>query len=593
MTVYNAPLEEINFLLNHVLDMDKIAQLPGYEEATPDMLDAILGEAARFFGEVLAPTNPLADAQGASLEGTTVIPAAALDGIYQQMVDAGWPSLAADPNYGGQGLPQVLSFAVDEMSQSANMGFSLCPLLSRGVITALGKHGGEAQKQSILPFLVSGEWTGTMNLTEPQAGTDLAAIRSKAIPNGDHYLISGQKIFITWGDHEYTDNIIHLVLARTPDAPEGVKGISLFVVPKFMINEDQSLGERNDVYCVGVEHKLGIHSSPTCSLAFGDNGGAVGYLVGEENEGLMYMFSMMNHARLSVGLQGVGVSERSYQQAAAFAKERIQGGVPGNKKAAIINHPDVRRMLMQMRSVTEGARALAYSAMAHEDFALKSTDEDQAAYHHRRVDLLTPLVKGWCTEHAMETTSLGVQVHGGMGFIEETGAAQHMRDARILPIYEGTNGIQALDLVGRKVARDRGRAATELFDEWSATLESARTAGDQLTPIADALESGINDCKSSLEVLFGGNTEQWQAPGAASYNILMLLGTTAAGALLTRSAVAAAKLNSAGEGNSSFNDNKINSATFFALYIMPRNTAYLAAVQAGPETVMAMDEAAF
>jgi len=593
MTIYNAPLEEIDFLLNHVLNMDKISQLPGYEEATPDMVEAILGEAARFFGEVLAPTNPLADSQGSSLEGTTVITAPALDGIYQQMVDAGWPSLAADPNYGGQGLPQVLSFAVDEMSQSANMGFSLCPLLSRGVITALGKHGSEEQKQSVLPHLVSGEWTGTMNLTEPQAGTDLAAIRSKAVPNGDHYLISGQKIFITWGDHEYTDNIIHLVLARTPDAPEGVKGISLFIVPKFIVNEDQSLGDRNDVYCVGVEHKLGIHSSPTCSLAFGDNGGAVGYLVGEENEGLVYMFSMMNHARLSVGLQAVGVSERSYQQAAEFARERIQGAVPGNKKATIIHHPDVRRMLMQMRATTEGARALAYSAMAHEDIALKSTDSDEAAYHHRRVDLLTPLVKGWCTEYAMETTSLGVQVHGGMGFIEETGSAQHMRDARILPIYEGTNGIQALDLVGRKIARDRGRAANELLEEWTTTLATARALGDQLVAIADALEAGIADCKSGLEALLGGDAGEWEAPGAASYNILMLFGTTAAGALLAKSAVAAAGLNNASEGNSSFNDNKITTATFFALYIMPRNTAYLAAAKAGPETVMAMDIAAF
>ncbi|MBE9540028.1 MAG: acyl-CoA dehydrogenase [Proteobacteria bacterium] len=592
MTIYNAPLQEIDFLLNHVLDMNKISQLPGYEEATPDMVEAILAEAARFFGEVLAPSNPLADAEGSSLEGTTVITAPSLDGIYQQMVDAGWPSLAADPNYGGQGLPQVLSFAVDEMSQSANMGFSLCPLLSRGVITALGKHGSEAQKQSVLPFLVSGEWTGTMNLTEPQAGTDLAAIRSKAVPKGDHYLISGQKIFITWGDHEYTDNIIHLVLARTPDAPEGVKGISLFIVPKFIVNEDGSLGDRNDVYCVGVEHKLGIHSSPTCSLAFGDNGGAVGYLVGEENEGLVYMFSMMNHARLSVGLQAVGVSERSYQQAAEFARERIQGAVPGNHKAAIINHPDVRRMLMQMRSVTEGSRALAYCAMAHEDIAMKSMDAEEAAYHHRRVDLLTPLVKGWCTEHAMETTSLGVQVHGGMGFIEETGAAQHMRDARILPIYEGTNGIQALDLVGRKIARDQGRAATELFDDWSTILGETQAAGEQLSAIADALEAGIASCRSSLEVLLGGDGSQWDAPGAAAYNIMMLLGTTAAGALLAKSAVAAARLNKAGEGNSSFNDNKITTATFFALYIMPRNTAYLAAALAGPETVMAMDIAA-
>ena len=593
MTTYNAPLEEIDFLLNRVLDMNKISQLPGYEEATPDMVEAILAEAARFFGEVLAPTNPLADAQGSSLDGTTVITAPALDGIYQQMVDAGWPSLAADPNYGGQGLPQVLSFAVDEMSQSANMGFSLCPLLSRGVITALGKHGDEEQKQSVLPQLVSGEWTGTMNLTEPQAGTDLAAIRSKAVPNGDHYLISGQKIFITWGDHEYTDNIIHLVLARTPDAPEGVKGISLFIVPKFIVNQDQSLGDRNDVYCVGVEHKLGIHSSPTCSLAFGDNGGAVGYLVGEENEGLGYMFSMMNHARLSVGLQAVGVSERSYQQAAEFARERVQGAVPGNNKAAIINHPDVRRMLMQMRATTEASRALAYSAMAHEDIALKSEDSDEAAYHHRRVDLLTPLVKGWCTEYAMETTSLGVQVHGGMGFIEETGAAQHMRDARILPIYEGTNGIQALDLVGRKIARDKGRAATELLEDWSTTLTQARAAGEQLTAVADALEAGIASCRSSLEVLLGGDGKQWDAPGAAAYNIMMLFGTTAAGALLAKSAVAATTLNKAGEGNSSFNDNKITTATFFALYIMPRNTAYLAAAKAGPETVMAMDIAAF
>ena len=593
MTVYKAPLDEINFLLNHVLDMEKIAGLPGYEEASSDMVDAILTEAARFFGEVLAPSNPLADAEGSSLDGTTVVTAPSLDGIYQQMVDAGWPSLAADPNYGGQGLPQVLSFAVDEMSQSANMGFSLCALLTRGVITALGKHGNEAQKQSVLPQLISGQWTGTMNLTESQAGTDLAAIRTKADPEGDHYRISGQKIFITWGDHEYTDNIIHLVLARTPDAPEGVKGISLFIVPKFMINEDQSLGERNDVYCVGLEHKLGIHSSPTCSLAFGENGGAVGYLVGEENEGLVYMFSMMNHARLSVGLQAVGVSERAYQQAAEFARERVQGGVPGNDKATIISHPDVRRMLMQMRAVTEASRALSYSAMAHEDIALKSTDAEEAAYHHRRVDLLTPLVKGWCTEHAMETTSLGVQVHGGMGFIEETGAAQHMRDARILPIYEGTNGIQSLDLVGRKIARDRGRAATELFEEWAAILASARRAGQQLAAIADALEAGIDSCKAALEVLLGNNNAAWEAPGAAAYNILMLLGTTAAGALMAKSAVAAASLNSEGEGNASFNDNKINTATFFALYIMPRNSGYLAAVKAGPETVMAMDAAAF
>lgn len=593
MTIYNAPTNEINFVLNEVLDMQTIAQLPGFEDATPDMVDAIVSEAARFFGEVLAPSNKPADEQGSRLEGTTVITAPALDGIYQKIVDAGWPSLAGDPNYDGQGLPQLLSFAVDEMSQSANMGFSLCPLLTRGVINALSKHGSEEQKSSILPKLISGEWTGTMNLTEPQAGTDLAAVRAKAEPNGDHYLISGQKIFITWGDHEYTDNIIHLVLARTPGAPEGVKGISLFIVPKFIINEDQSLGDRNDVYCVGVEHKLGIHSSPTCSLAFGDNEGAVGYMIGEENQGLVYMFSMMNHARLSVGLQGVAVSERAYQQAASFAKERVQGSAPGKPSATIINHPDVRRMLMQMRSMTEGARALTYSSMAHEDIANNTTDAEQSAYHHRRVNLLTPLVKGWCTESAMEITSLGVQVHGGMGFIEETGAAQHMRDARILPIYEGTNGIQALDLVGRKIGADQGRAAAELIEQWSETLEQVRATGGQLSPIARALHEGIEACKNSIETLFANTASDWSAPGSAAYNILMLMGTTAAGALMAKSAVAAARLTASGEGNPDFNSRKITTAIFFSQHIMPRTSAYLAAANAGSETIMALDESAF
>ena len=592
MTEYIAPVDDMNFLLNNVLGMDKISRLPGYEDATPDMVDAILGEAARFFGEVLSPTNAAADGEGSRLDGNTVITAPAVDGIYQQMVEAGWPSLAGDPEFGGQGLPEVLSFAVDEMCQSANLAFSLCPLLTKGVITALSKYGNDEQKQYVMSQLISGEWTGTMNLTEPQAGSDLAAVRAKAVPNGDHYLISGQKIFITWGDHEYTDNIIHLVLARTPDAPEGVKGISLFVVPKMMINEDHSLGERNDVYCVGLEHKLGIHASPTCTLAFGDNGGAVGYLVGEENQGLVYMFAMMNHARLAVGLQGVAVSERAYQQAVGYAKERVQGQAPGNARATIINHPDVRRMLMQMRAMTEGGRALAYSALAHEDMAMKG-DAAEADYHHRRVDLLTPLVKGWCTEAGMEATSLGVQVHGGMGFIEETGAAQHMRDARILPIYEGTNGIQSLDLVGRKLARDKGQAAGELIAEWGETLAAARAAGDQLAPIADALESAIAECKAGIEALFASAAEDWAAPGAASYNLLMLMGTSAVGALLAKSAVAAVNLNAAGEGSSTFNDTKITTANFFAQYVMPRNSGYLAAVKAGPATVMALDEEQF
>jgi alkylation response protein AidB-like acyl-CoA dehydrogenase len=590
MTVYNAPIDDMNFLLNEVLGMEEIAKYPGYEEATPDMVDAILGEAARFFGDVLAPTNSVADGQGSKLDGTTVVTAPSLDGIYQQMVAAGWPSLAGDPNYDGQGMPQLLAFAVDEMCQSANMSFGLCPILTQGVITALSNHGSEQQKRSILPKLISGHWTGTMNLTEPQAGSDLAAVRAKAVPSGDHFLISGQKIYITWGDHEYTDNVIHLVLARTPDAPEGVKGISLFIVPKFMINEDQSLGERNDVYCVGVEHKLGIHASPTCSMAFGDNEGAVGYLVGKENDGLVYMFSMMNHARLSVGLQGVAVCERAYQQAAQFAKERVQGSVPGVERATIIHHPDVRRMLMQMRSMTEGGRALTYSALAHEDIARKTTDTDEAAFHHRRVDLLTPLVKGWCTESAMEITSLGVQVHGGMGFIEETGSAQHMRDARILPIYEGTNGIQSLDLVGRKITRDGGRAIGELFEEWSATLGECRALGDQLESISDAFEASITACKSAVAALKVAAEDSGSALGCASYNSLMLIGTSAVGALLAKSAVAAANMNTANRGNPVFNSRKITTATFYAQYVMPRNNAYLAAALAGPTSIMALNE---
>ena len=585
MTIYNAPVDEMKFLLNDVLGMSDIAALPGYEEATPDMVDAILDEAARFFGEVLAPTNKPADSQGSSLDSGRVITAPALDGIYQKMVESGWPSLTGNVDYGGQGLPALLSVAVDEMSQSANMAFSLCPMLTKGVVKALSLYGSDEQKQTYLCNLISGTWTGTMNLTEPQAGSDLAAVRTKAVPDGDHYLISGQKIFITWGDHEYTDNIIHLVLARTPDAPEGVKGISLFVVPKFILNADGTPGERNDVHCVGVEHKLGIHASPTCSLSFGDNGGAVGYLVGEENQGLVYMFAMMNEARLAVGLQGVSVSERAYQQAVAFAKDRVQGSVPGNKKATIIHHPDVRRMLMLMRSLTEGARALSYSAFAHDDYVHKSEDDEQIAYHQRRVDLLTPLVKGWSTEIGMEVTSLGVQIHGGMGFIEETGAAQHMRDARILPIYEGTNGIQALDLVGRKLARDKGQSAMELLGELGQIVDDARTA--ELTVIADSLASSLAACQEGTKTLLAG--EDWTMPASAAYNMLMLMGTTVAGAMLAKSAVVATKLNAAGEGNSSFNNNKIITAKFFAQHVMPRNSGYLEAVKAGDETVMALD----
>ncbi|MFT7267796.1 MAG: alkylation response protein AidB-like acyl-CoA dehydrogenase, partial [Porticoccus sp.] len=486
MTAYSAPLDDIKFLLNNVLEMPSIAKLPGFEDATPDMVDAILNEAARFYGEILAPTNKLADSQGSRLDGGRVVTAPALDGIYKQIVDAGWPGLTGSRDFGGQGLPMLLSAAIDEMSQSANMAFSLCPMLTKGVVTALNLYGSSDQKKMYLSNLISGVWSGTMNLTEPQAGSDLSAVKTKATLNRDHYLLSGQKIYITWGDHDFTDNIIHLVLARTPGAPEGVKGISLFIVPKFLINDDGEAGERNDVRCVGVEHKLGIHASPTCTLSFGEKDGAVGYLIGDENQGLVYMFAMMNEARLAVGLQGISVSERAYQQAVYFAKERVQGSTPDNRNTTIIHHPDVRRMLMTMRALIESGRALTYSALMHEDYMQKSDNKERKAYHQRRIDLLTPLVKGWCTENSVEITSLGLQVHGGMGFIEETGAAQHMRDARILPIYEGTNGIQALDLVGRKLSRDKGKAAIELLEELSLIVRDSRVA--KLEALAGSLE---------------------------------------------------------------------------------------------------------
>ena len=587
MTTYSAPLDDIKFLLNNVLEMPSISKLPGFEDATPDMVDAILNEAARFYGEVLAPTNKLADSQGSRLDGDRVVTAPALDGIYKQIVNAGWPGLTGSRDFGGQGLPMLLSVAIDEMSQSANMAFSLCPMLTKGVVTALNIYGSSDQKKMYLSNLISGAWSGTMNLTEPQAGSDLSAVKTKATLNGDHYLLSGQKIYITWGDHDFTDNIIHLVLARTPGAPEGVKGISLFIVPKFLINDNGEAGERNDVRCVGIEHKLGIHASPTCTLSFGEKDGAIGYLIGDENQGLVYMFAMMNEARLAVGLQGISVSERAYQQAVYFAKERVQGSTPDNKNTTIIHHPDVRRMLMTMRALIESGRALTYSAFMHEDYMHKSDNKERKTYHQRRIDLLTPLVKGWCTENSVEITSLGLQIHGGMGFIEETGAAQHMRDARILPIYEGTNGIQALDLVGRKLSRDKGKAAIELLEDLSLIVRDSRVA--KLEVLANSLEASLAACKEAITILLTEGKQDWTIPCASAFNVMMLMGGTAAGAMLAKSAIVASNLNDKSSGNAIFNKNKILTAIFYAEQVMPRNTAYLEAIRAGSKSIMALD----
>ena len=582
MSVYKAPQKEFSFLFQELVNYEEHSQMPGYEEVGSDMVEAIIPEAAKFFEQEVAPNNWDADTQPAHLKDGQVITAPMLAGAYQQMVEAGWCGISGNPKYDGAGFPGVVDVAVQEMLQSANMGFSLLPMLTRGVIHALNLYGTDEQKDAYLANLISGVWSGTMNLTEPQAGTDLSAVKTKAVPQGDHFLISGQKIYITWGDHELADNIIHLVLARTPEAPAGNQGISLFLVPKYLINADGSLGERNDVKPVGVEHKLGIHSSPTCTLQFGDQGGAVGYLVGPENQGLMCMFSMMNNARLSVGHQGVGIGERAYQQAVAYASERVQGKVAGVEgKAPIIHHPDVKRMLMQMRALTEAGRALSFYAIAQEDRSHHHSDEQVRAKSARAVEVLTPLVKGWCTESSMESTSLGVQVHGGMGFIEETGAAQHMRDARILPIYEGTNGIQALDFIGRKCLRDGGEGVNELLAEMAATVSASKTDSLQVAELIKSLEIALEQCRQALAYVLG---HAEQSP-AVAYNYMMLFGNSVSFWLLTKLAVAAQAELDAGAEDRYYNQ-KLATARFFASQILTRNNAYLASLQQGAETIV-------
>ena len=432
MSNYNAPIRDMQFVMRELAGLDAVAALPGCEDASPDVVDAILEEAGKFAGGVLAPLNWTGDQEGARWDNGVVHTATGWKDAYKQFAEAGWTALACEPEFGGQGLPKLVSTAVMEMWKSANMAFSLCPMLTNGAIESIKLRGTDEQKAAYLPKMVSGEWTGTMNLTEPQAGSDLAAVRTRAVPQGDGtYKIFGQKIFITYGEHDMTDNIIHLVLARLPDAPEGVKGISLFVVPKFLLNADGTPGERNDVHCVSIEHKLGIHASPTAVLAFGDKGGAIGTLVGEANRGLEYMFIMMNEARFAVGMEGLALSERAYQQALAYAKDRVQGteaGVRGGPKVSIIHHADVRRMLMSMKSQIEAQRALAYVVGAATDMAHHHPDEAVRAQNQAFTDLMIPVVKGWLTESSIDLTSTGVQVHGGMGFIEETGACQHMRD---------------------------------------------------------------------------------------------------------------------------------------------------------------------
>ncbi|MDK9726003.1 MAG: acyl-CoA dehydrogenase [Sterolibacteriaceae bacterium MAG5] len=571
MSHYIAPVKDMLFVVNELAGLDQVGRLPGCEEVTPDLVEAILDEAGRFAGEVLAPLNFSGDREGARWHDRQVAMPAGFKAAYTQFAESGWTALGCDPEFGGQGLPQLVSAPVREMWKSANMAFSLCPMLTNGAIEALEIAGSAEQKRMYLPKMVSGEWTGTMNLTEPQAGSDLAAIRSRAEPQADGtYKIFGQKIFITYGEHDMVDNIIHLVLARLPDAPEGVKGISLFVVPKYIVNADGSLGDRNDAYCVSIEHKLGIHASPTCVMAFGDNGGAVGTLVGKPNEGLKTMFIMMNAARYAVGLEGLALSERAYQKALGYARERIQSrAIEGSPvPVAIVHHPDIRRMLMLMKSQTEAMRALAYVVAAAQDAATRHGEEAERRRNQAFVDLMIPVVKGWLTETSNEVAYLGVQVHGGMGFIEETGAAQHMRDARITTIYEGTTGIQANDLIGRKIAREGGATLKAVIDLMRQTLaETGRQDGAEFKALAATLGEGIDALAAAGDYLVAQYGTDVRAVAAGAVPFLRLMGIVAGGWMMARAALAAQAKVAGGDGDPFF-PAKIATARFYGDHLL-------------------------
>jgi len=586
MSGYAAPLAEMRFALDEIAGLPSIAKLPGCEHATADVVDAVLGEAAKLAGNVIAPLNRIGDVEKSRLENGVVHTPTGFKEAYRAYAAGGWSALSASPDHGGQGLPIALDTAVNEMWMSANLAWSLCPMLSIGACELLELLGTAEQKRRYLGRLVSGEWTGTMNLTEPQAGSDLGALRTRAVREGDHYRIIGQKIFITWGEHDMAGNIVHLVLARLPDAPAGSKGISLFLVPKMLVNDDGSLGARNDLRCVSLEHKLGIHASPTCVISYGDDGGAIGTLVGQENRGLEAMFIMMNAARVHVGLQGVAIGERAYQQARTYARERIQGKPIGAKDGArlpIVHHPDVRRMLLSMRAASEATRALAYYAAGEADRARSLRDSAQRTRAQARLDLITPVVKAWCTDLGVETASTGIQVHGGMGFIEETGAAQHWRDARIAPIYEGTNGIQANDLVGRKLLRDRGAAVSDLITDMRRTLPQldGHDADGYLAHGINALERATNSLIEAADDDLG-----IALAGAEPY--LRLLGTVAGGWLMARSAAAAARRLNAGASDRAFLVSKIATARFYSEHRLAHAPALLPAI-AGGGTVMGFD----
>jgi len=616
MSDYLAPTQDMAFVLRHIAKLDEICTLGDFEEITADDLDAVLEEAGRFASEVIAPTNRIGDTQGSSRnpDGSITTPEG-FQTAYKSYVQAGWGAAPFEAEWGGGNQPWVLGCAISEMLTAANLAFSLCPMLNQGAIHLLSSHGTDEQKARWLPKLISGEWSGTMNLTEPQAGSDVGSLTTKAVRQDDgSYRLSGQKIFITWGEHDLTDNIVHLVLARTPDAAPGTKGISCFIAPKFKVNTDGSLGERNDIHCVSIEHKMGIHASPTCVLQYGESSdGAVAEIVGEEQQGMRYMFTMMNNARLGVGIQGLAVSERALQQAMAFAQERRQGRTltsePG-QQVPIVAHPNVKRMLLTMKSVIEAMRCLLYYSAAFVDWADHSPSSQDAALAQERVDLLTPLCKAWCTDWANEITSLNIQIHGGMGYVEETGAAQHYRDVRIAAIYEGTNGIQALDLIGRKLPIRGGAAIVELLTEIAEvgtvltgfTGRGQRDGGstqpdnhaESLANMWPALAQALEATTSATQWLTENPGEPAMA-GATPY--LKLLASLVAGWLMAKSALAAhaelAQLDGTGtetQKKSNLLKSKILTAEFFCTQILPTATALLPATTSGDRPLTAIDE---
>ncbi|MDQ2734131.1 MAG: acyl-CoA dehydrogenase [Pseudomonadota bacterium] len=595
---YTAPVKDMLFCMKELADLDTIAKLPSFDDASLDTARAVLEECARFSREVLGPLNREGDMHPSSWKDGAVTTTPGFKEAFRQFGEGGWQGLQHPGDFGGQGLPKTIGAACIEMINSANLSFALCPLLTDGAIEALLTAGTPEQQQRFIPKMISGEWTGTMNLTEPQAGSDLALVRTRAEPLGDgRYRLFGTKIFITYGEHDMAENIVHLVLARVVGAPEGVKGISLFIVPKFLVAADGTLGGRNDAWCVSIEHKLGIKASPTAVLQFGDHGGAIGTLIGEENRGLEYMFIMMNAARYAVGVQGIAVAERAYQKAAAFAKERVQsrpvdGSVAGS--ATIIHHPDVRRMLMTMRAYTEGCRALAIVAAAAFDVAHHAEDAETRKQKQAFYEFMVPLVKGYSTEMSIEVASLGVQVHGGMGFIEETGAAQYLRDARILTIYEGTTAIQANDLVGRKTARDGGRVAKAIAAQIEATEVSlAASSSDAARSVKKRLRVAREAFEQVVDFVVSESKTDPNAVFAGSVTYLMLAGNVMAGWQMARALLAAERELAARAGDAGFFEAKVVTARFYAEHLLSKATGLRDAIVEGADSVNALPPEAY